>query len=316
MSLLFKELTFLVIDGSEPSREMMRNALVSFGVEDVIEVSDAVEGLNILRGGLSTIDFILVDQEMPTLGGDEFTRLVRADKTRLNPMVPIVMMAALADKESVVRACQVGVNAIVAKPFSPKQLYEHIMAVLDGEGGRATTQVPEGPKESDRLEKMTFLVIDDSGLSRKMAKRALKSLGVRTTLEAEDGVEGLAILKKNSTEIDVILVDREMPIFDGLEFTRMVRRDLTLGNPMVPVIMVSGLADKDHILDAKNAGVTAFVAKPYSPAELKEHIHFSIRDPRPFIQAKRYIGPDRRWTKAADEAAGFSRRSTDAKQEI
>jgi len=128
--------------------------------------------------------------------------------------------------------------------------------------------------------KLHFLVIDDSGFTRKMMRNALTANGAISIEEAPDAVEGLKILKNADNEIDFILVDQEMPVLDGVDFTQMVRNSPAEDYSQMPIIMVSGLAEDEQIMEAREAGVTSFVAKPYASQELKIQIQFAIRDPR------------------------------------
>jgi|GEM_PF-880110 len=273
-------LRFLVIDDSGFMRKMVRQALESFGVTNIEEATDAVEGLKVLQDASNHIDFVLVDQEMPVLDGLDFTRLVRKDKALPNPSVPIVMVTALANKQLFIEARKAGVNAFVAKPFSPKQLGKHVQAVLDSMSPNETS-VSDEPCP---LKELTVLLIDDSGVARKIAKQILGEIDITKVFEADDGATAVTILQEKSEEIGMILVDREMPVIDGIEFTQMLRSSESLDYSDMPIIMVSGLSAEAQIAEARDAGVTSFVAKPYEPKELKHQIQFAIRDPRPFNQ--------------------------------
>ena len=277
----FETLRFLVIDDSGFVRRMMCEALNAHGVQQIVEATDAVEGLKVLQDKSQTIDFILVDQEMPVLDGLDFTRLVRKDKTLPNPSVPIIMVTALANKTLVVDSYKAGVDAFVAKPFSPDQLGEHIQVVLDNKSPKNPAQDAKSVG-ANRLKNLTVLLIDDSGVARKIAKRVLAEINITRVLEAEDGASAITLLKERSNEIGLILVDREMPVIDGLEFTEMVRNSQSGNFADMPIIMISALSEEDQIIEAREAGVTSFVAKPYKPQELKVQIQFAIRDARPF----------------------------------
>lgn len=143
------------------------------------------------------------------------------------------------------------------------------------------------------LEILTYLVIDDSSFSRKMICNALHGFGLLQTIDVEDAVEGLDVLRRQP--VDVVLVDYEMPIINGVEFTRLARRDPDIPNQEVPIIMISGNHDREKVVEARNAGIHEYLAKPFSPGDLYKRIVLTIRNPRPFIRAKGYIGPDRRW---------------------
>ena len=279
-------LTFLVIDDSGVQRKFIKNALVDFGIQHIVETKDAVDGLSVLRDTAQHVDVVLVDQEMPILDGTQFTRMVRNDVSLPNPGIPIIMVTSHTDHTHLSEARSAGIDGFVAKPFTPEIMGKHVAAVLEGKSLRTRSPQPKPDEAKDDLTRLTCLVIDDSGFSRKLICRSLRDLGIRNVVQSADGVDGLSILREKLQPIGLILVDREMPIFDGIEFTRMVRHDETLETTHMPIIMVSGLVDAQHILDAKNAGVSAFVAKPFSTEKIEHHIRIALKDPHTFVVTK------------------------------
>jgi len=85
-----------------------------------------------------------------------------------------------------------------------------------------------------------------------------------------------------------------MPIFDGLELTQMIRQQGANANPYVAIIMLTGHSEKKRILNARDAGVTEFLAKPISAKSLYERVFNVVANPRPFVKTQNYFGPDRR----------------------
>lgn len=146
--------------------------------------------------------------------------------------------------------------------------------------------------ETRDLARLTYLIIDDSRYARWIVQNALSSFGLHRIREAENAIEGLAILE--SETIDFILVDHDMPGLNGTEFTRLVRRGDRAPCPEIPIIMVSGFADHATLGEALRAGVHEFVAKPFAPAVLVKRIRAIVERPRPFVRSKNYIGPERR----------------------
>lgn len=140
--------------------------------------------------------------------------------------------------------------------------------------------------------KLRFLIIDDNPFMRKVIKALLHGFGSREVLEAEDGASGLEIFMTYSP--DIVLLDWEMPILDGLEVTRMIRQPTTSVNPFAPIIMVSGHAERRRVVMARDAGVHEFLAKPISSKALYDRILAVVAFPRPFIRTKSFFGPDRR----------------------
>lgn len=74
----------------------------------------------------------------------------------------------------------------------------------------------------------------------------------------------------------------------------MIRQPTTSVNPFVPIIMVSGHAERRRVIMARDAGVNEFLVKPISPKALYDRLLAVVAFPRPFIRTKTYFGPDRR----------------------
>jgi len=140
---------------------------------------------------------------------------------------------------------------------------------------------------------LRFLVIDDNAHMRRILRTLLHGFGAREVYEAEDGAAGLESFVHHLP--DILIVDWVMPIFDGIEFTRMIRQP-TGGNanPYVAIIMLTGHSERKRVLAARDAGVTEFLAKPISANSLYHRIANVVANPRPFIKTETYFGPDRR----------------------
>lgn len=120
----------------------------------------------------------------------------------------------------------------------------------------------------------------------------LQGFGIREVIEAEDGAEGFELFQ--STAPDFVVVDWAMPVFNGVELTRMMRDTDSSHFPYVPIIMITGHSDKKRVIEARDAGVTEFVCKPISATALYQRIVVSVVSPRPFIRTDTFFGPDRR----------------------
>jgi len=142
------------------------------------------------------------------------------------------------------------------------------------------------------FHRLRFLVIDDNAHMRRIVRTLLHGFGAREVYEAEDGATGLDSFTHYVP--DIILTDWAMPIFDGLELTKMIRQPGANANPYVPIIMVTGHTEKARVTAARDAGVTEFLAKPISAKALYQRIVNVVANPRPFIKTKTYFGPDRR----------------------
>ena len=142
------------------------------------------------------------------------------------------------------------------------------------------------------FNRLRFLVIDDNAHMRRILRTLLHGYGAREVYEAEDGAAGLEAFTHYMP--DIIIADWVMPIFDGLELAQMIRQPGANANPYVPIIMLTGQSEKKRIVNARDAGITEFLAKPISAKSLYERILNVVANPRPFIKSKNYFGPDRR----------------------
>jgi two-component system sensor histidine kinase/response regulator len=113
-----------------------------------------------------------------------------------------------------------------------------------------------------------FLVVDDADTMRKINTSQLELLGGRKFLLANNGLEALAILR--SRRVNVIISDWNMPVMDGLELLREVRRDPQLAH--LPFIMITAECARAQIADAIAAGVSSILIKPYTAQELAQHM--------------------------------------------
>jgi two-component system chemotaxis response regulator CheY len=142
------------------------------------------------------------------------------------------------------------------------------------------------------FSKLRFLVIDDNAHMRRILRTLLHGFGARDVYEAENGAAGLHAFTHLMP--DIVIIDWAMPIFDGLELAQMIRQPGGNANPYVPIIMLTGRSDKKRVVEARDAGITEFMAKPISAKALYERILNVVANPRPFIRTRSYFGPDRR----------------------
>ena len=114
---------------------------------------------------------------------------------------------------------------------------------------------------------MRALIVDDSSFIREYLRQHLEKLGVRCR-EAENGVRALEVLRGD--EFEVMLLDVNMPLMNGLECVRQVR---TLGlAPAMKVMMVTTEADNSYINQALENGADEFLMKPFSAQSLREKL--------------------------------------------
>ncbi|HXR95728.1 MAG TPA: response regulator [Rhizomicrobium sp.] len=158
------------------------------------------------------------------------------------------------------------------------------------------------------FETLKVLIIEDKDHMRALLRRLLNHIGVRVMYEAPDGAAALEMLP--TIECDLILSDLSMAPMDGLEFARKVRGASNPKAAGVPIIMISGYAEKAKVEAARDAGVSEFLVKPVTPQHLISRITEIWERPRAFVKTETYAGPDRR-RRQSGNYAGPGRRADD-----
>lgn len=115
---------------------------------------------------------------------------------------------------------------------------------------------------------MRVLVVDDFSTMRRIVKNLLRDLGFTNTVEADDGKTALPILEAGG--IDFLVTDWNMPGMTGIDLLKAVRANPDLVD--LPVLMVTAEAKREQIIMAAQAGVNAYVIKPFTAATLKGKI--------------------------------------------
>jgi two-component system chemotaxis response regulator CheY len=158
------------------------------------------------------------------------------------------------------------------------------------------------------FENFRALIVEDNGHMRVLLRELLNSVGIREVSEAANGKAALAVLANR--QCDLILSDMAMAPMDGIAFTRHIRTDESSPNHFVPIIMVTGHTEIERVKEARDAGVTEFLAKPVTPHNLYARIAEIVERPRAFVRTETYFGPDRR-RKVLESYGGPWRRHDD-----
>lgn len=124
---LLQGLSILIVDGNHYMRKLTRTMLMNLGAKSVIEASDGLSGLEQIR--LCDPDVMLLEWDMPVLGGLEVMHIVRSPGVFPRPNLPIIMLTHCAERSSVVQAIQAGVHEFLIKPTSPKALRDRLTSI-------------------------------------------------------------------------------------------------------------------------------------------------------------------------------------------
>lgn len=260
-------LDVLIVDDSEVARENLSLTAQSVGWNPTKAESGeaALQKIHHKRKTNSTFNVLLVDWKMPGMDGLEVATTVRS--TFKDDAAPIVLMVTAFSRDELLKQPDIGaIDGILNKPVTSSTLYNTVAEVLRNKGqsnigNRHAEPIPKGK----RLLGLNILVVDDSEINREVAMRILNADGAKVHL-ANDGKAAIDWLRENPTSVDVVLMDVQMPVMDGYEATRFLR---TLPEfTYLPIIALTAGAFKSQQDAAQNAGMNAFVAKPFNVEEL------------------------------------------------
>ena len=277
-------LRVLVIDDNAMAREIFVVTLRSLGF-DAESAASGVEGIARLEDAAAAgqpFDLALVDWQMPGLDGVETIRSIRARRSDLP--TPALIMATAYSRDDLLAAAQ-GLNlaGVLVKPASPSTMLDTIMAARGAATRRrSAAEAFPGRQESGgaALRGKRLLLVEDNEVNQEFALEILREAGAAVDV-AGNGREALE--RVAGSTYDAVLMDCQMPVMDGFEATRQIRRDRR--NAMTPVIAMTANAmagDRERCLEA---GMNDHVAKPIDVAVL-------------FATLRKWLDPQR----AANEA--------------
>lgn len=153
-----------------------------------------------------------------------------------------------------------------------------------------------------KWDNIAILVVDDNAFMRNLIVSTVRALGMTNVVAKSSATEAIEALKESRRDpasagfgtIDIILSDFVMEEVDGALFLRWIRSSKQAPDRFVPFLMVSGAADQVVVESARDAGVSEFLAKPFSAKSMGDRILEVIKNPRQYVLAPGYFGPDRR----------------------
>ncbi len=217
--------------------------------------------------GTSSFDAILIDSRMPARDGFATARLLRDRHGAATP--PLLLLAHKGGQDIVERAHAEGFRDLVLKPAEPDLLIArlnaalHSSAPLQPAAAPAPTAPPQRPSQPHAGKRV--LVVDDNPLNVELLFAHLTQHGLIVTT-ATNGAEAVQAVLDHS--FDLIFLDSQMPVMDGLEATRRIRA-LPTARSAVPIIGLTGNAREMDRAIALDAGMSDYMVKPISAATLR-----------------------------------------------
>ncbi len=258
----FSHQRVLIVDDSAIARQLLEATVISLGW-DAYTVDSGEKALQILaQRGRNYFDLLLLDWRMPKVDG---IQLVTRIQDQLGKHCPIVLMTTAYDRSILLK--QPGselVDNIICKPVTSSSLFNAVLEVKNRRGELLSS----GNKQrldGEKLVGLNLLVVDDSEINRDVARQILMGEGAKVEV-AEHGRVAIDLLMSMPDHFHIVLMDVQMPVMDGYTATRQIRALPELKH--LPIIALTAGAFKNQHLAALEAGMDAFIAKPFDVDEL------------------------------------------------
>jgi len=168
------------------------------------------------------------------------------------------------------------------------------------------------------VERLNFtqiqaLVVDADQYSTSILGQILRGFGLAQHIIIDNGDE--ATKRLAASHFDLLICDAILPDTHATDLIKWVRRQAALNIKYMPIVVLTGYTQYSNVVNLRDAGANIVVRKPVSPNVLFDHIAWSARTERPFIETDTYIGPDRRF-KNVGPPDGAGRRKTDLTMDI
>ncbi|WP_039849976.1 MULTISPECIES: response regulator [Grimontia] len=274
----------LVVDDNQASRDIMyalldnldlRVAAVSNGEEAVYEVESADKSHD-------GFDVVVMDWKMPGINGDEATLQIR-DKP-LNKMPKVILASAYGEDSGLINEeVQKVFDASLVKPINPSSLFDALMEAFGREEMKLANCREAEKDETEEIDftGLTILLVEDNMINQEVAKGILEQFN--PTIEVADNGQ-VALDMVQEQQFDIVLMDMQMPVMDGLTATRKIREIEALAS--LPIVAMTANAMERDVKQCKEAGMNDHVSKPIDVNELLKAIQ--------------------RWTSASKEAVKSS----------
>src|SRR6202142_359271 len=248
----------LVVDDNQTNRIILVEMLKSWGIKTQAAKSGK-EALCLLEDSYKdghAFTLIISDLQMPEMDGFAFLEDVR--KQTKFKRIPAVILSSTAQRSEKERSYRLGIAAHLTKPVQPSELLDALLSAVTKPIQPPKTKTRErGSAEEKHV--IRVLLAEDNVVNQTLAIRLLEKHGHHVVL-AVNGREALDALEKE--KFDLVLMDVQMPVMDGLEAIRTIRKNEAVGGGHVPIIALTAHAMKGDRERCMEAGADDYMTKP------------------------------------------------------
>jgi two-component system, sensor histidine kinase and response regulator len=254
----------LIVDDNQTNRTILLQMLAEWGLraEAVGGARLALEALERARAAEQPFDLVITDLHMPEADGFALVEEIR--KNPRSTHLPVIMLSSGSLRGDRQRCRDLAIDACLTKPVQPSELLDALLNELT----RAKPERPEAIVSREPVAEqrpgLKVLLAEDNAVNRLLARRLLEKYG-NTVIAVENGREALDVIEREKP--DLVIMDVQMPVMDGLEAIRTVRTDEQTSGLHLPIIALTAHAMKGDRERCLEAGADEYLSKPIRAAE-------------------------------------------------
>jgi len=269
-------LRVLIADDNATNRRVMQDSLRVVGL-DPVPVADGQEAWAVVEQAKTDarpLSVAIVDVLLRDVPGFEFARRIRLDPELADTRV--ILLTRSGQRGDAARCREIGISGYLTKPVSTGELLESVQAVMHSSDSQDESQLVTRHTLRETRRKLHVLLAEDNHVNQLVAQALLDKCGHTVTV-VENGREAVERIRQE--KFDLILMDIQMPVMDGIEAAAAVRDlERTTGHrhPIVALTAHAMKGDREYFL-AK--GMDAYLAKPFEMSQLVSVLDQLLSDP-------------------------------------
>ncbi|KAF7771532.1 hypothetical protein PCIT_a4134 [Pseudoalteromonas citrea] len=265
-----KEKQALVVDDNNSARAIMNNLLKTMGLA-VNSVSSGREAINELE--VAKYDLIFMDWNMPGMNGIDTIKHIR--NMNLPEQPKMILVTAYGKEVGMNKEISDLLDGLIIKPVNASILLDSIMECYGLQRPSDHEAAPVSDIESTGFAQQRVLLVEDNITNQEVAYEMLQSVNLNITI-ANHGLEAVNMVKEQ--DFDLVLMDMQMPVMDGLTATREIRKSKSF--TALPIIAMTANAMQEDVDKCTDAGMNGHIAKPINFNTMINTIHSALEQPQ------------------------------------